>query len=126
MKFVSKILAFLACYVVPNYLTLGVSRSASIHRLARWYETNGFYKFSKGDVIRLKDRRIFGYGVNPTGIVMGQESDGKYLINMTRYENTNYSQWADKGKLSVDATSTISQGEKHFKWNIENQFCRVS
>lgn len=112
-----KILAFVVAYLAPGYLTLG------FHKFGDWYRKNGFYKFSKGQVIKLKNRRLFGYGVNPRGVIAEMDdAAGCYLVNMTSYHGADGFEWAKTGRLPANAQ--VSQEQKrHSKWNIENHFC---
>ncbi len=83
------------------------------------------YKFSVGQKIVLKSRRIFGYGIRPEGIVLGYTDDGNYKISMTQDLTGDFFEWMKTGKVSDDVRR-ITLEQKHLKSNIENDFKKAS
>ena len=100
-------------------------------KLGDWYEGNTYHKFNKGDILILKRRNIFGYGVRPVLVVEGYEikiegsrAAGRY--NMTAHTDvgSDFFVWMNKNMVPEDVERTVAN-ETHFKWNIENQFRKV-
>lgn len=111
---------------VPGFVLLGT-------RLGDWYDRNPYHRFEKGDILILRDRRIFGYGVRPVAVVNGFEIkdfgfgiEGKYNITMYRDAKEDFFQWATRNEILHGVERIVNEHEIHFKWNIENQFKKVN
>jgi len=112
--------------LVPRTFLLGT-------KLGDWYEKNPHHKFDEGDILILRDRNAFGYGIRPVAVVNGYElkedqfggKAGKYDITMYRDEQGDFSQWMKQNEVPQGVERTVSESEIHFKWNIENQFKKV-
>lgn len=114
-----------------------------LSRLGDWYRRNPHHRFKEGDILILKNRRIFGYGFRPVAVVKGFEvkdfgfgNEGRYNIMM--YTDSDFvkefdeegrvigDRWVTQNEVPKDIERVISENECHFKWNIENQFKKVS
>jgi hypothetical protein len=111
--------------LVPGTFLLGT-------RLGKWYEKNPYHKFDEGDILTLRNRRPFGYGIRPVAVVNGYEvrenefgKAGKYDITMYSDETGDFLQWMRQNEVPQGVERTVSDHEIHFKWNIENHFKKV-
>lgn len=115
----NKIAGWLVLYFLPGGFKLGFGWFAT------WYETNGYHRFKKGDVIKLKSRACCGFGARPVGKVLevktGERKEEVYVMEMETDENKDYFAWFKTGKVSEN-TRRVTQIEVHFKWNIEHMF----
>ncbi len=111
--------------LVPGTFLLGT-------KLGYWYEKNPHHKFDEGDILILRGRDIFGYGLRPVAVVNGYDlkkdqfgKAGKYDIAMYRDKQGDFFQWMQQNEVPQDVERIVSEHEIHFKWNIENQFRKV-
>jgi hypothetical protein len=106
----------------PN-ITLGFGT------IGRAYERSEGHRFNEGDVLiaskfsKNRDGLWFGYGGRPVAVVIAYEK-GKEDCGKDRYgyRVTMYFDQKDDGNGN---TVRKQKEEKHFKWNIENQFKKV-
>jgi len=110
--------------LVPGNFLLG-------SKLGDWYEKNAYHKFDKGDILVLKARRIFGYGIRPVVVVGGYEIKVEGSRTAGYYNTTAHSDvsgdffvWMNENRVP-DGTGRVAANEVHSKWNIENQFIKV-
>lgn len=112
-------LGWVVAYIIPPSFKLGFTK------FPRWYESNGYYKYREGKILRLKNRNTVGYGMRPLGKVIGYETDetgsGFYIIEMETDKTGNFLEWIKTGKVKGNPQRE-TRIEKHFKWNIEHQF----
>jgi hypothetical protein len=101
-------------------------------KLGDWYEGNTYHKFNKGDILILKARNIFGYGVRPVIVVGGYEIKTEHYrpvghYNMTAHWDTdaNFSDWMKKNTVPRNVRRIVDN-QVHFKWNAENNFRKVN
>jgi len=101
-------------------------------KLGDWYEGNTYHKFNKGDILILRSRRIFGYGIRPVVVVDGYEIKTEYhkpvgYYNMTAFRDAdaNYFDWVKNNTVPKNVVRTVTN-ETHFKWNAENGFKKVN
>jgi hypothetical protein len=96
-------------------------------KLQRWYQFNGVYKFKVNSTLKLKSKRSFGYGVDPTFEILSYNKEtGGYVVNSRSIDNLeeiNYDffDWM-KGRPVPDNAKYSTKEEKHFKSNIELHF----
>lgn len=88
--------AWITLYLLPSYWTLNWGR------LSRWYERNGFFRFGKGEKLKLRSPRILGYDPIQVLEVVGYTPEGCYQLK------------GEDGRI-----------ETHFKWNVEHDFRKV-
>jgi len=85
------ILGFLTANFVPKNLTLGSGR------MAKWYKSNGYFKFCPGQLIKLKSKNILGYEQLPERVYSTHRTnnteDAYFLMDMSTGEGNNYSKW---------------------------------
>lgn len=106
-------------------------------KIAMWrrYERDPYHKYSEGDVLILRDRRIYGFGLRPVARVKGyyRQEDGrfKYLVLMSgdadyvpvpQSKGLNGLVWKNEVPEGAGRKETLGL---HFKWNIENHFKKV-
>jgi len=111
--------------VVPEDVMFGT-------KLGKWYERNLYHKFDRGDILILKGRNLFGYGIRPVAVVEGYEIKkgaldikGRYSIMIHGDTDGNFENWMKHNIVPKDTTRTINL-EIHFKWNIEYHFKKVN
>jgi len=111
--------------VVPGTFLLGT-------KLGEWYEKNPNHRFNEGDILILRGRNAFGYGIRPVAVVNSYEvredqfgKAGKYHITMYRDGQGDFFQWMRQNEVPQGVERVVSEDEVHFKWNIENQFKKV-
>jgi hypothetical protein len=111
--------------LVPGTFLLGT-------KLGDWYEKNPYHRFDEGDILILRGRGAFGYGIRPVAVVNGYEvredqfgKVGKYDITMYRDGEGDFFQWMRENVVPQGVERTVNEHEIHFKWNIENQFKKV-
>jgi len=115
-------LCWVTVYIVPPGFKLAFTG------FAKWYASNGYYKFNKGSTLCLKQRNMYGYGIRPLATIVGYEEDentkeGYYIIAMEKDETGNFFEYMKTGKVD-EAPKRVVKLEKHFKWNIEHKFKR--
>jgi hypothetical protein len=111
--------------VVPGTFLLGT-------KLGDWYEKNPHHKFGEGDILILRGRNAFGYGIRPVAVVKRYKvrkdefgTAGKYDISMYRDDQGDFFQWMRQNEVPQGVERIVSDHEIHSKWNIENQFKKV-
>lgn len=119
----SKILGKIVSFLIPGNLLLGT-------RLGDWYEKNSYHKYEKGDILVLKDRCIYGYGIRPVAVIddyrMKKDSqEGKYHLTMHADADGDFEAWMKGNEVPQGVKRETCTGEIHFKWNIENQFKKI-
>jgi len=121
--------------LVPRNLLLG-------SKLGAWYNRNPYHRFDEGDVLILRSRNLFGYGIRPVAVVedykirdFGFGEEGKYSLTM--YMDAEFvpeyserglvidNRWWRHNEVIQCVERTVNEHELHFKWNIENQFKKV-
>jgi hypothetical protein len=105
---------------IPEYLAQFITLDSAT-KIGSWYKSNGIYKFQVGAKIKLRKRNIFGYGVDPRGVIKGYTPEGNYLIEMTTEKDGNFFNWMLTGVTDPQSEKT-TRLQTHFKWNIEYQF----
>jgi hypothetical protein len=124
--------AWAGLHFLPKYWLL-----FSNTKLGRWYDTNGYFRFKPGDVIRLRHRWIAGYGPRTEGKVLGyatrEDVPGKpedvYDIAMIaedaeKWPDEEFEEYWNKGAIPEHSQQDVNR-EFHSKWNIEHHFRRV-
>jgi hypothetical protein len=122
-----------------------------IDKHADWYRTNGYYRFKKGDRIKLRSKASFGFGTDPKGTVVDLvheknnlgEMEDFYVIQMDCYDYDYHKKQYDdaisfdsdapaeapiswlywfRGKKLPKGHRRVVKRQRYFKWNIEYHF----
>lgn len=76
---------------------------------SRYYEMNGYYRFSPGTLLRVKNSRIVGYLTKQLWRVEGHTREGHYVLSL-------------HGEETKEESYLIGC----FKWNIEHHFSKAA
>ncbi len=132
-----KVVGKMGSILVPGDFLLGT-------RLGRWYSQNSYHKWEEGDILILRDRRSFGFGIRLVVVVEKydfnlcpiREREGTYSYVVTRYTDLYDSmrcidvgdqvgEWCVKNEVPQGVERVVLKQEIHFKWNMEYLFRRV-
>lgn len=90
--------------------------------IKQYHIKSSYYRYGRGDLIRLRNKCTFDYGVRPLGVVLEYEQDkiqgDFYIVAMETYADGD-AEWVRQN----NPLRTITR-QRHSKTNIEDHFKR--